>query len=118
MIKEFIRTHRKGFFIGLIALGVVLVIMSAIMIGMMLTRSYKVIGPWYNEGLGQQLRFVDEDSVIITTAAGVVEAEYSFDKKTGEGVISINGQGIDFFRKSDSIFLVGENGETEYSRVK
>lgn len=116
MIRDVIKKNQTAFFIGGIILGVAIIVLSAILIGILLSQKLSVIGPWYNEGLGQQLRFADEDSVIITTAAGVVEAKYSFDKKSGEGVISINGQGIKFYRKDGSIFLVGGNGETEYSK--
>lgn len=116
MVKDFIRTHRKGVVIGAVILGLAVVAVSVLIIGMMFSKKQSVIGPWYNEGLHQQLRFVDENSMIISTAAGVNEAEYEFDSKSGEGSITIGGSSIDFYQKGDSIFLVGRDGETEYSK--
>jgi len=116
MMNDFIRTHRKGVLIGLIIAGAVIIVASAILIGILLTKEYSVIGPWYNEGLRQQLRFVDEDSMIISTAAGINEAAYDFDKASGKGEISISGSTINFYIEGNSIFLVGQDGEAEYSK--
>lgn len=115
-MKDFIKTHRKEILIGLVGLGVILIAVSAILIGIIINKKYSVTGAWYNEGLQQQLRFVDEDSMVISTVAGVNEAKYYFDNKSGEGEIVINGVTVNFYRKGNSIFLVGSNGEAEYSK--
>lgn len=110
-----VRRPRTGLIVGLITAGVVL-IAAAVVLVLVLGGGSSLSGPWHNEDLCQLLRFHEDETVVIRTPYGDFEAVYVFDKGSGKGVITLNGEAINFSLEGDSLLLSWGDVETAFVR--
>lgn len=115
MQNESISKKKTGLIIGLVAGGLVLAA-AAVLFFVLFNKTNPVVGPWHNEELNWQLRFHEDDTVVIRTALGDTEAEYVLDEKDGRGVITVNNSSVQFELKGDSMTVTGEMGTNEFVR--
>ncbi|OQB21739.1 MAG: hypothetical protein BWY11_02157 [Firmicutes bacterium ADurb.Bin182] len=114
MINEPAPKKKTGLIIGLTVGGLVLT--AVVVLFFFLNKTNPVIGPWHSEELNSQIRFHEDNTVVIRTAYGDTEAEYIFDGKDGKGVITVNGSSVKFALKDDVMIVTDTFGTNEFVR--
>jgi len=97
---------------ALVAVGAIAVITLVLLLG----NGRSLTGPWHNEGLGQLLRFREDETVVIRTPHGDFEAAYVFDQEDGRGVIIFNEEAISFTIEGEELLLTWSGVQTAFVR--
>ncbi|MEA4971422.1 MAG: DUF5640 domain-containing protein [Candidatus Pelethousia sp.] len=98
---------------ALVAVGVIAVTITLVLL---LGNGRSLTGPWHNEGLGQLLRFHEDETVVIRTPHGDFEAAYVFDQEDGRGVIIFNEEAISFTIEGEELLLTWSGVQTTFVR--
>lgn len=106
----------KSILLPILIAGGVVLIAAAVLLIVLLTGGSSIAGPWHSEALMQQLRFHDDDTVVIHTQYGVHEGSYVFDAKSGKGIITVDGKTLAFTASGDHLLLTDNGVEGEFVR--
>lgn len=96
------KKHSKGLLIGLIAGGSVLVAATIVLV-ILLTGGVSVVGVWYSEEFCEVLKFKDNGDIYGYTANGNFRGEFEYDKRKGDGVVTVDGEDHAFTADMDEI---------------
>ncbi len=93
---------RKGLVIGLIAGTAALAAVLAAAL-LLLTGGRSIVGLWYSEGRGEVIEFRADNSFYIRSISDGYKGEYTFDKSTGGGTVTIEGYKYEFTVSKDEV---------------
>ena len=94
----------NGLLIGLLIGGTVLIAAAAVLI-LLLTGGTPVTGVWYSNTLVNVLEFKENDKFYITTAYDTFKGTYEYDKGSGKGVLTYDGEEYEFTVEKDTLVL-------------